>query len=93
MEKRFRRGFDERERGWCPEVGVLANCGGGGDGTVVAREAEMACEVGTAQDKHGREGVAKMRTSEKRRERESGHSGWSFGLIGPSKLAGFFLYF
>lgn len=30
----------------------------------------MACKVGTAQDKHGREGVAKMRRGNRKRERE-----------------------
>ena len=60
MEKRFCRRFYKRERRWCPEGGVLANCCGGYDGGE-AVIAEMARKLGTAQDKHGREAVAKLR--------------------------------
>lgn len=82
MEKRFCGRFDKRERSWCPEGGVLANGGGGYDGgdAAIAGEAEMASKGKSAQDKHGREGVAKLRMGDRGRERKSGHGG-EFGLF------------
>lgn len=84
MVKRFSGRFDKRERSWGPECSVLANGSGGGyDGSdaVIAREAEMAGERETAQDKHGREGVAKVRMGDRRRERKSRHGGEFLGLF------------
>jgi hypothetical protein len=40
----------------------------------------MACKREMAQDKHGGEGVAKVRMGDRRRERKSGHGGEFLGL-------------
>lgn len=61
----------------------MENRRGGDDTVVTGGEAEIACEGEAAQDKHGGEGVAKLRMGggDRRGERESGHGGEFFGLI------------
>lgn len=51
VEEGLRGGFDERDRGWSPDGGVLANSGGdaGEEATAVV-----------AEDRHGRGGEAEV---------------------------------